>query len=554
MGSIRKSGRSLAVAALASTALASAALTTMGLASTALAASHREAPLIAKDPTADNTDTYAFISYDEANLKRAPADRKVTFVMNVIPGEDPADGPNYFEFDPTVLYKINIDNDQDGRADDVTYEFRFRTQTRPVGGQLNFPLPYVGNPSIGNAALQGITALDGGGSEGLTRRQIYTVVEVRGGQRKQLFSGETLFAVPSNVGPATMPDYEDLASQGIYEDTATGARVFAGQRAETFYIDLGAVFDTVNLRRSPPLLTAEEDAQKFRNPFGVNRFSGTNVHTIALEVPVARLTVDGKAPAESQYPVIGMYASTSRQNQAVSMASVAEKEGEAESATAASATAGFVQVSRLANPLINELIINTPAKNGWNAAEPENEAAFQKFYRNPAIAQALSLIFPALPVPATPRTDLMQVFLKYPGQPLAGDFCGSPCAELLRLDLRSKPTAAEKQKRLGGIASEPDPAGFPNGRRPNDDVTDIALRVVGGSAYIANRVGDGVNFANGVPGAGTADGPGYGSTPHNRLDVTLNGIAKEFPFLPTPFDGRNRRHIDCGEGGGNPCN
>ena len=329
MGSIGKSSRSMVVAALATTALAS-----MGLVSTAQAASHREAPLIAKDPTADNTDTYAFISYDEMNLKRAPADRKVTFVMNVSPGEDPADGPNYFEFDPKVLYKINIDNDQDGRADDIVYEIRFQTQTRPVAGQLNFPLPYLGNPNLPAAVpLQGITALDGGGSEGLTRRQTYTVTEVRGGQRKQLFSGDTLFAVPSNVGPATMPDYEDLASQGIYEDAASGARVFAGQRAETFYIDLGAVFDTVNLRRSPPALSAQEDADKTHNPFGVNRFSGTNVHTIAIEVPVSRLTADGKPPAETMLPVIGMYASTSRQNQAVSMVAVSE------TATAATATA-----------------------------------------------------------------------------------------------------------------------------------------------------------------------------------------------------------------------
>ena len=180
---------------------------------------------------------------------------------------------------------------------------------------------------------------------------------------------------------------------------------------------------------------------------------------------------------------------------------------------------------------------------------PENEVQFQDFYRNPSIATALNLIF-GLPVPQTPRQDLVQLLLKYPA--LDGGNCGTPCAELLRLDLRAKPTAAENQKRLGGLAG--DPAGFPNGRRPNDDVTDIAIRVVGGAAYINNRVGDGVNFANGVPGAGMSDGPGYGDNPGNGLDVTNNGIAKEFPFLPTPHDGRNRRHIDCDEKGGNPCN
>src|SRR5215469_14931594 len=138
-------------------------------------ASHREAPLIAMDPAADNTDVYAFVSYDEANLARAPADRRVTFIENVNPGQDPSDGPNYFNFDDEVRYAINIDNNQDGKADDVVYEFRFKTENRPVGGQLASPLPYVGNPHIPVPVLEGITALDGHGSEGLTRRQTYTV-------------------------------------------------------------------------------------------------------------------------------------------------------------------------------------------------------------------------------------------------------------------------------------------------------------------------------------------------------------------------------------------
>jgi uncharacterized protein DUF4331 len=330
--------------------------------------------------------------------------------------------------------------------------------------------------------------------------------------------------VPSNVGPFTIPNYEDLASQGIYEDAASGARVFAGQRAETFYIDLGAVFDTLNLRRSPPALTKQEDVNDHVNPFGVNRFSGTNVNTIAIEVPITWITSDGRPAEETVFPIMGTYASTAR-----------SADGSTKSVTRGAkggASGPFTQASRLANPLVNELIIDTPTKDLWNASEPEDEAQFQSFYQNPTIAQALNLIF-GLPVPPAPRTDLMQVLLKYPGQPLDNTNCGTPCSELLRLDLRSKPTVAEKQKRLGGLAG--DGAGFPNGRRPNDDVTDIAIRVVGGAAYANARVGDGVNFANGVPGAGTSDGPGYGSVTGNRLDVTENGIAKEFPFLPTPL-------------------
>ena len=388
-------------------------------------------------------------------------------------------------------------------------------------------------------ALKGITALDGVGSEGLTRRQTYTVTEVRGGVRTELFGGQTLVAVPSNVGPATMPDYEDLASQGIYEDG--GVRVFAGQRAETFYIDLGAVFDTLNLRKSPPLLVEPGEDEDDVNPFGINRFSGSNISTIAIEIPITRVTQDGLAAAETANPVIGIYASTSRRkNQQLQTDGTSKGSGP------------WVQRSRMANALIDELIIDTPAKDAWNGSKPEDEAQFQEFFKNPSVALAFKLVF-GFDVPPTPRTDLMELFLKYPGQPLSGTDCGSPCAELLRLDLRVDPTVAENQSRLGAALGG-DPAGFPNGRRPNDDVTDIAIRVVGGTNYIVNRAGDGVNFLADAPGAGTDDGPGYGSVEDNRLDVTENGIAKEFPFLPTPHDGRNRQHVDCDEDGANACN
>jgi len=497
----------------------------------AWAASHREAPLIALDPAADNTDTYMFRSWQDPS--------KVVFIMNVIPGQDPADGPNYFNFDDDVVYRFNIDNNRDGSAEDIIYEFRFRTENRPIFGQLEFPLAYVGNPNIPVPELQGITKLDGAGSEGLTRRQTYTVTELRGERRRELFKRQRLVAVPSNVGPATFKNYEDLASQGIYIDGETHIKVFAGQRAETFYIDLGAVFDTVNLRRFPPLLTPAEDADDTKDPFGINRFSGTNVNSIAIEIPIARITQDRKPLETTKNPLIGMYASTSRQK-----VRVLGKNGRVRT------DGPLVQVSRLANPLVNELIINTSSKDFWNAEEPEDEAQFQEFYKNPSVAQALELIS-GVPVPATPRTDLMSIFLKYPGQPLNGNNCGKPCAELLRLNLAAAPTQPENQTRLGGLAG--DAAGFPNGRRTNDDVTDIAIRVVGGANYIAGLAGDGVNFLGGAPGAGVNDGPGYGMIPGNRLDVTLNGIAKEFPYLPTPYDGRNRRHIDCVQNTGAPC-
>jgi Domain of unknown function (DUF4331) len=509
----------------------------------ALAASHREAPLIALDPAADNTDVYAFVSYDAANLARLPADRHVTFILNVNPGQDPSDGPNYFNFDDTVRYAINIDNDRDGKADDIVYEFRFKTENRPVrdAGGLTSPLPYLGNPHIPPAFLRGITALDGPGSEGLTRRQTYSVTEIRHGTRTRLFSGRTLIAVPSNVGPATMPNYPALAALGIYTDSANGIRVFAGQRAETFYIDLGAVFDTLNLRRYLPALTGPgEDADNV-NPFGVNRFSGANISTIAIEVPITRITSDGKPAATTLNPVIGMYAETDRRK-----IKVLRTRGEEDIEEASIEEGPFVQVSRMANPLVNELIITTPSKDRWNASEPENEAKFQAFYKNPVVATELNLVFgvPIVPIDgslAANRTDLMKVLLKYPGQPLNESNCGQPCAELLRLDLTVPPTPPEGQSRLGSVVGS-DPAGWPNGRRPNDDVTDIVVRVVGGKNYIAAHIGDGVNFLAGAPGV-------------VGVDITANGIAKNFPFLPTPYDGKNRIHVDCGETGpgGNPC-
>lgn len=510
----------------ATAVLLSALMTLATMTPSAGAASHREAPLIALDPAADNTDSYAFRSWQDPS--------KAVFIMNVILGQDPADGPNYFNFDDEVLYAVNIDNNQDGKAEDIVYEFRFNTENRPALGQLEFPLAYVGNPKIPVAELQGITKLDGPGSEGLTRRQTYTVTEVRGKKRTELFKGQKLIAVPSNVGPATFKNYEDLASQGIYTDAATGIKVFAGQRA-----DLGAVFDTANLRRFPPLLSAAEDADDGKDPFGINRFSGTNVNSIVIEVPIARITKDGKTAEQTGTALIGMYASTAKQK-------IKQLRGDGTSKVGGP----WVQVSRMANPLVNELIIDTSSKDLWNSREPEEEAQFQEFYKNPSIALALELIF-GVPVTTTPRSDLLSVFLKYPGQPLNGNNCGKPCAELLRLNLKTSPAQPENQKRLGGLAG--DGAGFPNGRRPNDDVTDIALRVVGGANYIAGLAGDGVNFLGGAPGAGVNDGPGYGAIAGNRLDVTPNGIAKEFPYLPTPYDGRSRRHIDCVQSTGAPC-
>ena len=290
--------------------------------------------------------------------------------MNVIPGQEPSSGPNYYAFDDNVLYEIKVDNDKDGDASDIIYQFRFQTETRS-------PDQFIA--TLGGGPLPPISAIDGPGSEGLSRVQRYTVTELRHckdnakGPRcastTVLFDGQLQPTVPSNIGPRTMPQYDTLRQQGIRTDAATGIRVFAGQNAETFAIDLGAVFDTVNLRvenasvipmaRPPlPIQTAAEDANDFVNPFGINAFSGFNINSIAIEVPISRLTADGQ-PASAANGTIGIYASTSRQMLTVRAGDPRPvKEGK----PLLKGSKDFRQVSRMANPLVNELIIRDRAQ------------------------------------------------------------------------------------------------------------------------------------------------------------------------------------------------
>ena len=265
---------------------------TLAVAAGGHAASHREAPLIALDPAADITDVYAFRSWEDLG--------KVVFIMNVIPGQEPSSGPNYFNFDDQVVYDINLDVDRDGKADDVVYRVRFKTELRPPFNDL--PVAYAGVDGVPGLP-PAIRDLDGPDAIGLGLRQTFTVTEIRGSKRRDLGT-DLQVAVPSNIGPRTIADYEDLANRGIYP-LSNGGRVFAGQRDETFYIDLGATFDTLNFRASPPILYPAQDADDSANPFGNDMFSGFNINTIAIEAPIADLTNDPKA-------VIGMYASTSR--------------------------------------------------------------------------------------------------------------------------------------------------------------------------------------------------------------------------------------------------
>ena len=462
------------------------------------AASHREAPLISLDGPADITDFFMFRSYESGKSDR------VVMIMDT-QSEEPSSGPNYWNFDPGVVYSFNVDNDRDGRAGDVRFELRFKSEIRGTVEAADLFLSYLG----GAGPFAPITALDGPGSEGIGLRQRYSLTMIKHGRRTQLADG--LIAVPSNVGPRTMPNYDALAAQGVHQLDG-GIRVFAGQRQDPFYIDLGGVFDTLNLRRPLPLLTPAEDAQDNVNPFGTDMLSGFNVHTIALEVPAMLLTGD------TGTGVLGAYAATARHRATVhrgfgstfGIASRGDDDDDDDDGDDDDDDGGrFSQVQRLANPLINEAIIGTEDKDRWNALAPQDERRFEDYYLNPRLALALQLVY-GVPAATSGRTDLRDLLLKY--QP-----SDRKLSELLRLNLSVPPTPLPAQKRMTVLASPPDLAGWPNGRRPKDDVTDIAIRVVGGPNYTNGRAGDGVNVDD-VP------------------------LPATFPFLGTPSDGRNRQH------------
>jgi hypothetical protein len=484
------------------------------------ASSHREAPITALDHAADITDFYAFVSYNHPD--------RVTFVMNVDPFLEPSNGPNYFPFDPNVLYEIKVDNNNDAIAD-VTFQIRFQTQIRApelftgfagVGNGVvapgNSPAPVApGTPIVPEA----ITSLDGPGAAGLSLRQTYTVTMIRGSRSTNLNnSGSPLFAVPTNVGPRTMPDYDSLARQGIYSFGAI--TLFAGTVADPFFIDLGAAFDTFNFRNTgsgtPGVLTASQDKDDHLN-LAPNAVSGFNVNTIVIEVPIQYLTADGAYHVASDTKAtIGTWATTSRPQFTVRRSPLPDQTGGA-----------FYQVQRLANPLINELIIGTGYKDKWSMSQPVNDSQFASFDLDPTLARIFNAVY-GINVPTPPRTDLLPLVTYAPPIAAPGTPAG-PIADLLRLNTGVKPTDASQRSRLGLIGG--DPAGFPNGRRLTDDVVDIAARVVGGGVLNPtfnvvpnNLIGDGV---------AASDVPTYES----------------FPYVHFAYSGRDSRHIDPSETG-----
>lgn len=456
--------------------------------------SHREAPEISKDPVADSTDVYAFVSPDKPDT--------VTLIANYIPLEAPAGGPNFFEFGDDVLYEIHIDNDGDGKAD-ITYQFKFQTEVR---NQETFL--YNTGP---------IQALD---SPNFNRRQFYTVTRVDGRRRNQL--GRKIPCPPCNIGPLSTPDYNKLADAAI-RDLGGGRKVFAGQRAEGFYVDLGAIFDLLDPR---PFADAHNHFGLAKFPKsgpGVNATDKFNVHTIALQVPISDLTKDGWKGKDVNDPraTIGVYTSASRQR--VRMLDTDRKN--------TWSTGPYRQVSRLAMPLFNEVIVPMGRKDFWNVTRPSEDSQFAKYVAQPEVAGLLPGLFPGvfpnldkLNKSKKPRADLLAILLTgIPAGLIEGfqNFTGKTQADLMRLNTAIPPNPNPSVfGLLGG-----DLAGFPNGRRVQDDVVAIELRAIAGATYAlvdktfkpddaASKVDDGV-------------GPDKVSSP----------FLNRFPYLGVPYNG-----------------
>jgi len=447
--------------------------------------SHREAPEISKDPVADSTDLYAFVSPDKSNT--------VTIIANYIPLQLPSGGPNFYEFGDDVLYQIHIDNNGDGRAD-ISYRFRFTTTVRD------------GDTFLYNTGP--ITSL---GDTTWNRFQTYDLEVVSGGSATVLGTG--LPCPPCNIGPLSTPDYAGLAAQAIA--SVGGVTVFAGQRAEAFYVDLGSIFDLANLR---PLAAAHAPIGSLSSGNGVNATNNFNVNSIAIQVPISAVTISG-------HPVIGVWTTASRQKARIFDADSGDY-----------VNAGpWEQVSRLGNPLVNEVLIGMGDKDRWNALPPHDDKEFLHYVTQPGLAGLLNVLYPgafpnlaAAVTAGTARADLEAIFLT--GIP-AGvvnktytTFTGTVLADMLRLNTSVAPAGSPS---ILGILGG-DVAGYPNGRRPGDDVVTIELQALAGATL---PLVDPTYKVDGVVKSVTdfkPDPPAIGSPP-----------TGSFPYLGTPYSGYN---------------
>ncbi len=447
--------------------------------------SHREAPQTSQDQVADNTDVYAFVSPDKPDT--------VTLIANFIPFEQPDGGPNFYEFGEDVSYDIHVDNTGGGTSN-ITYHFLFQTETRNLDTFL-----YNTGP---------LASLD---SPNWNRRQSYSVYKVVDGAASLL--GQGLLCPPCNIGPRSTPNYPALAQAAVHQ-LPTGETVFAGQRAEGFYVDLGAVFDLADLRPFQHLhLIPSADGP------GVNGTQSVNVHTIALQVPKTDLTRGGAAPTDPMDPraVIGVYASASRN-------SVRVREPKAISVD----VGPWVQVSRLANPLFNEVMIPLGKKDLWNSLAPRHDNQFLPNVQHPELSKLIPVlypnVFPHLAALTAPRADIVAIFLTgLPSGVVPGfqNYMGPTMAEMMRLNVAIPPTASPN---ILGILGG-DLAGFPNGRRVSDDVVTIELRALAGATYpLIDKT-----FVPDAAAGGVTDGVGPRNVP--------SGYLPAFPYLGVPYDG-----------------
>ena len=434
--------------------------------------SHREAPEISKDPVADGTDTYAFVSPDKPDT--------VTILTNYIPLEDPPGGPNFFEFGDDVLYSIYIDNDGDGKPE-IEYQFQFQTKVANPNTFLynTGPISTLGSSNWNKRQFYSVRRVDA--KKGVAASAEEAAAKHKAKRKKHRHTAEPrpktlgtgLISPPCNIGPRSTPNYAALAQAAVHS-LPSGETVFCGQRNEGFFVDLGSIFDLADLRPLQNLhLIATSPAM------AVDATATLNVHTIALQVPISRLTRDGSVPADpmAAKSVLGIWGAANRRK--TRMVDKANDE-KAESGP-------WVQVSRLGNPLFNELLVPLGRKDKWNALPPSADAAFAAGVEHPELAKLLPVlyphVFPNLAALSKPRADLVAILLTgIPAGIIAGfqNYTGKVLADMLRLNVAIKPTTNNPSS-LGLLGN--DLAGFPNGRRVFDDVVNIELRAVAGLTY-----------------------------------------------------------------------
>ena len=478
------------VGAASVAALAAGAL----VVSSGVGSSHREAPGILGDPTADNTDVYAYTADD------APG--SLTVVANWIPFEDPAGGPYFGKLDPNARYYVKIDNTGDGR-EDVAYRWEFKQRFRNPNSFL-YAAPTV--DSVNDPDINFVQTYD-----------LYKETYKQGDwvRTKQIANGVPV--APDNVGPKTIPNYANV-SNGAVKSLAGGGKTFVGPADDAFFIDLGAVFDGINIDKPgrPNIGLGNQGG-------GKDDVAGYNTHSFVLQVPESEVTRDGKKVAgpKGGNAVVGVWATTERRRMS---ALAARRSGRKRQGS-------WVQVSRLGNPLINEVIIPIGQKDKFNRTSPANDAAnFGQFALNPEPARLLNALF-GLGVKETNRTDIVQALLT--GVPGLTQIGSKPAAaDTLKLNLGVPPAASPN--RFGVLAG--DVAGFPNGRRLADDITDIELRVIAGALLPADQggkqipLGDGVDV-NDKPFRSTFP---YVALPDSGFDSKLKRVEPQHAPVPQP--------------------